>query len=310
MGLISQLTTWINLQVLTHTDLNAEFAQIINTVNALGNANWSAAGVDNLDGQKVDVKTNSTFLVEHSAVGTHVAFAACNLDMGYLARNSGSPDSKVDITFNRATVYNSDNYNTRGRRLARTTTASSRTADIGAANGAGGLDTGSVAASTEYFVWLIFDGTNDVAAAMLSLEKTIAGLTFPTDYTYGLLFGSVDTDADSDFLAPKPIPGAGIAETNPVFENAKDLSEDGYIHFGNGLIMQWGADTVAGDDDEVVTLPLEYPNAHLIAVASQGDSFNVAVENSAGCHTLTVTQLTLRNGSPTSQTLRWFSIGH
>lgn len=314
MGLISQLTTWVAQQVLTHTALNDEFAQIINTLNALGNANWSAAGVDNLAGTKVDVNANTTFLAEHSSVGGHDAFANVNLDMGYIFRNAGTPDSKVDIKFNRATVYNSDTINTRLRKLVQAAGggAVTLTADIGAANGVNALDTGSVAASTAYYIWLIYKSTTSTAASLLSLESTIAGLTLPTDYDYALLIGSVDTDGDSDFIPPEPIPGVGTALTTPSLEAAKSLVEDGYMHFGNGLILQWGlTGAVAGDTDDTVTFPLAFPTACLITLTTKYETTTNQVGHTYVRTKGTTTQVVLHNEAAAGiDGIYWIAIGH
>lgn len=312
MGLISQLKTWSNLEVLTHTALNAEIAQLINTINALGNANWSAAGTDDLDGQKVNVETNSIFLAEHSAVGGHSAFANVNVDMGYIYRNAAAPDSKVDIVFNRITVYSSDTITTRLRKLIQGTGATTLVADIGAANGINALDTGSVAASTTYYIWVIYkSAATATTASLLSLESTIAGLTLPTDYDYGLLMGSVDTDADSDFLAPKSIPGVSSGKFVSSFEKAKDLSTNGYMQFGNGLILQWGLSAAVGaNNDVVVTFPLAFPTACL-NVTTNAYETSQSTANTYVRAAPNTTQVTLHTSSSVGvDGIYWIAIGH
>lgn len=75
------------------------------------------------------------------------------------------------------------------------------TADI-TASGAGGLDTGSVAASTWYFVWVISQpsgitshGTGTVSC-MFSVSSTAP--TMPSGYTYRARVGAVPTDASAN----------------------------------------------------------------------------------------------------------------
>jgi hypothetical protein len=60
-----------------------------------------------------------------------------------------------------------------------------------AASGALGLDTGSVAASTWYYIWIIAkaDGTT---SAVFSLSNSLP--TFPTGYLFSILVGAVFTD--------------------------------------------------------------------------------------------------------------------
>ncbi len=303
MGLITRLKTWA-VEYLIPADLNAEFDQLVNTINALGNANWSAAGVDDLDGQKVNVETNATFLAEHSTAGGHDAFANCNVDNGRVYRNVAAPDSKVDIVFDRITLFSSDTITTRLRKLVQDTGATTLVADIDAANGVNALDTGSVAASTTYYAWVIDKSTADAEASLLSLADTIAGLTLPTDYDRALLVGSVDTDSDSDFLTPKPIPGVGTAEDDLDF-----AGDDGYYRFGNGLIVQWGTYTdIDSGGTKTITFELEFPHACFAAFQSQDSTSNYvnSVED------VTTTGLKIKRHSDASDNVNgyWFAIGH
>lgn len=63
-----------------------------------------------------------------------------------------------------------------------------------ASSGAGGLDTGAIAASTWYAVWVI-GKTDGTLAAMLSLSATAP--TMPTGYTLKARYGWVRTDANA-----------------------------------------------------------------------------------------------------------------
>lgn len=208
MGDIVQLHTWADQETLTHTDLNAEFQQLINTVNALGNDNWAAAGVDNLDGTKIDLGTNTTFLGEHTAAGVHTAFAGNNMDNCWMKRNASSPDDTIDIHFDRINVYTSDTLTTRTRTLYQDTGATTLSPDITGAAGANSIDTGSVANSTTYYIWVIYNPTTTTAAGLFSLSATIASLTLPSGYTYAKLVGKVATNSSGDFKTPRPIAGA------------------------------------------------------------------------------------------------------
>ena len=73
----------------------------------------------------------------------------------------------------------------------------SLTADI-TASGANGLDTGSEAGNTWYYVWIIgkSDGT---VASLLSTSSTAP--TMPSGYTFKALVGAVRNDGSSNFLA-------------------------------------------------------------------------------------------------------------
>jgi hypothetical protein len=63
--------------------------------------------------------------------------------------------------------------------------------------GAGGLDAGSEASSTGYYLWLIYDPTGDTEAAMLSTSSTAP--TMPGDYTKKRLIGYGFNNASSNF---------------------------------------------------------------------------------------------------------------
>lgn len=62
-------------------------------------------------------------------------------------------------------------------------------------SGANGLDTGSEAGSTWYYVWVIYNGTT--VASLLSTSATAP--TMPSGYTYKAKVGSVRNDASSNF---------------------------------------------------------------------------------------------------------------
>lgn len=70
--------------------------------------------------------------------------------------------------------------------------------NIAAAVGAGALDVGVEAASTWYYIWLIYNPTTATVAGMLSLSSTAP--TMPSGYTYKGLVGAVRNDAGSNFI--------------------------------------------------------------------------------------------------------------
>jgi len=74
------------------------------------------------------------------------------------------------------------------------------------------------------------------------------------------------------------------------------------------FIIQMGADTVTGDSDLVVTLPIAFATLGFQAIACQGDAFNTGSDSGVGTRSLTTTQVTLRNGAATNL-IRWIAIG-
>jgi hypothetical protein len=78
------------------------------------------------------------------------------------------------------------------------TVSSQLTIDSEASAGANAIDTGTVAASTQYYVFVIYNPTSSTTAAIFSLSRTSP--TMPSGYTKKRFIGSVRTDVDSDFL--------------------------------------------------------------------------------------------------------------
>jgi len=68
-------------------------------------------------------------------------------------------------------------------------------------SGAGGLDTGAVAASTLYAVHLIRRSDTGVVDALFSTAFDKASVTLPTDYDQSQLIGAVATDSSSNIAA-------------------------------------------------------------------------------------------------------------
>jgi len=66
---------------------------------------------------------------------------------------------------------------------------------------AGGLDTGAVAASTLYGIWLIQRSDTLVVDVLISTAFTYAGLTRPTNYDRAQLIGACTTDLSANIIA-------------------------------------------------------------------------------------------------------------
>ena len=81
---------------------------------------------------------------------------------------------------------------------------------------AGGLDTGAVANTTLYAVWLIRDPTNLIVDALLSTSFTAP--TMPTNYTQKRLIGAVKTDGSANII--------GFTQVGDYFRYTGDIIED------------------------------------------------------------------------------------
>ena len=72
-----------------------------------------------------------------------------------------------------------------------------------ATSGAGGLDTGSLAASTWYYVYAIYNPATTTPGVLMSLSATAP--TLPSGYTFSSLIGTVYSDGSSHLAAFKQV---------------------------------------------------------------------------------------------------------
>ena len=111
-------------------------------------------------------------------------------------------------------------------------------------------------------------GGGDLTATR-TLDLDINGLTTATG-----------PDAGADFVPFYDTSGAVIRKIlmDGLFIAEEDQSQDGYIEFTNGIIVQWGRTTgVPVTSTKTVTLPKAYPNNHFITipnVESGGDTIS------------------------------------
>lgn len=106
-----------------------------------------------------------------------------------VAANVTNPTYQVDVSADEIVLYDTNS-------LPLKLSSISETADI-TASGANGLDAGSEAASTNYYVWAIYDAEKRISAALISLSKTAP--TMPSGYAHKALVGELYNDSGSDF---------------------------------------------------------------------------------------------------------------
>ena len=107
----------------------------------------------------------------------------------YVTTDAVNPDEQVDVTADAVLL-------TDGAGNYHRVTSVNETAD-NTASGEGGINTGSVAADTWYYIYLISDGGSNVG---LTLSTSIGDPAVSGRDYYGLV-GAVKTDASSDFVA-------------------------------------------------------------------------------------------------------------
>jgi hypothetical protein len=141
------------------------------------------------------------------------------------------------------------------------------TADI-EASGANGLDTGTSAVSTAYFIWVIYNPTTSVAAGLFSLSATAP--TMPAGYTYKKRVGWNTLDAGSNFL---PVIQRG-EEAHYIVDATHDLPLIASGAEGSsGDPGTWGTHSVVG------LLPSTALYVGVTVVAGDDDSARVAPNN-------------------------------
>ena len=105
-----------------------------------------------------------------------------------VTNNATTPNTQIDITADAASLRSASN-------LSIYVSSVSVTVNFSTV-GANGIDTGSIAASTWYHVYLINNGTT--TAGLVSLSATAP--TLPSGYTYVMRVGAMRTNASSQLL--------------------------------------------------------------------------------------------------------------
>lgn len=103
-----------------------------------------------------------------------------------IKNNATTPNTKIDITASQAVLVNSS-----GKAISHSSI--SLTCDLGT-TGANALDTGTIASSTWYYIWLISNGTT--VACVGSTSSTAP--TLPGGYTFKMYIGAMLTDGSSN----------------------------------------------------------------------------------------------------------------
>jgi hypothetical protein len=146
-----------------------------------------------------------------------------------ITNNGTTPSTKIDISANTAIVTNSSGY---GFYI------SSYTCTINLSiNGVGGLDTGSIAASTWYHLYVVSTGSTNSCLASISATSP----TLPTGYTYYYRVGAMQTDGSSNLYrtlqkgnrARYKLTSTSNTSTYPFFSAANPGSWFSYTVTGN-----------------------------------------------------------------------------
>jgi hypothetical protein len=106
-----------------------------------------------------------------------------------IANNAGTPDSKIDVSADAATLETASFIAYRKSQVAVTINCTT--------TGANGLDSGSLAANTWYYLWLIYNPATDTVAGLASISSSAP--TMPSGYTAKARLGATRTGGAATF---------------------------------------------------------------------------------------------------------------
>ena len=164
------------------------------TLSIANNAALPGSPTTTTQGPTDDSTNIATTAFVQSLMASPVYASSFNLK---IHNNVATPNTKIDFTYGNApgsffevVMENASNSSVK---VALTTL----TMDAGT-TGVNGLDTGSLAANTWYYLFIIFDRANGMSA---SFASTSTAPTLPSGYTYSALIGAVYTNASAHFQA-------------------------------------------------------------------------------------------------------------
>lgn len=205
---------------------------------------------------------------------------------GFTAINdTGTPATELDITYNEAIATNSLGAIQRG-------TSGSFVLNAGT-TGANGLDTGALAASTNYYIWIISNGST--FATLLSLSSTAP--TLPATYTYQCRVGAWYTNTALHFVTGL-IRGRKFTLTQKPGGTGSNLNSGAFqLATAAGV----GGPCGTANDTTVLTAFVGLPSTAVSAFGTLQTSNFVAV-SSMGTATTQANEIT-NNGSVVTPTL-------
>jgi hypothetical protein len=137
-------------------------------------------------------KSGDTLAIQGSGGVERVVGITMASVQGLVVTNDGSiPNTKIDVTATQAILTDSSGFPVRATNVSVVINLS--------VNGANGLDAGSLASSTWYYVYLISNGT--ITAGLASTSATTP--TLPAGYIYSMRVGAMLTDGSGNLYRTK-----------------------------------------------------------------------------------------------------------
>lgn len=198
-----------------------------------------------------------------------------------IANNGGSPQTTLDITVDEITLATGSGTPTYLRNI----TASANIT----VSGAGGLDTGSEAGSTFYYVYAIHNGT--LTKGLLSTSGTSPNL--PSGYTYFGLIGLIYNDIGSSFVTSCQLNRqVAVKSALPIQSNTAAATSWVAVSTAPALIPPiahrvWGIAVVTTSTDLVVSIGGVNDHAafeSMIGVATSGNATDLLGTGSSTCY--------------------------
>jgi hypothetical protein len=176
-----------------------------------------------------------------------------------------------------------------------------------AVNGANGLDTGTIAVSTGYYVFVIFDPSNNLLpAGLISLSGTAPVMPSVNGVTYGAfrLVGFVKTDGSANFLkfyadkgndntiliqwdAPIVVLNAGTSGTAADIDMSVAMPS---VNYGTVIVRANYTPHAAAETASIkpkAATAYTYVYSGIVASVVQSNSFEILPSTSSGKPTLT-----------------------
>tara|TARA_R110002110_G_scaffold82712_2_gene215076 strand:- start:5298 stop:6488 length:1191 start_codon:yes stop_codon:yes gene_type:complete len=98
-----------------------------------------------------------------------------------------------------------------------------------------------------------------------------------------------------------------VMVTNNLFTASK--AAPGYTYLPNGLLFQWGTESVGPNATDTVNLPITYTTSHLSAQCSFKGTNN-AIGEVAVVETFSTSQIKVTNGHSVTTSIFWYSLGY
>lgn len=122
-------------------------------------------------------------------IGVPPASSATGQFRNLVITNGGAPNTQMAITADELTL---------GDGLGNNVKSAVNVTPNATGVGVNGIDAGALAASTWYYLWVIFNPATQTTAGLISLSSTAP--TLPAGYTYKGRVGAVVTDASNHFM--------------------------------------------------------------------------------------------------------------